>query len=77
MWRGLRGFLRKRMGTGMDIVSSGCVTVQLGGTDRGAGPPGRLELVRRGLGCSRAISPKDNGFQGTIEGIGWLLDLKV
>ena len=47
------------MGPSTDSVPSGCVTVQFGGEDRGSGPAGRLELVRRELGCSRASSPKD------------------
>lgn len=60
------------MGPLMDIISSACVTVQLGGKDRGSGPAGRLELVRR-LGCSRSSSHKGSGFQGPSEGIEWLL----
>lgn len=58
------------MGPFMDIISSGCVTVRLGGKDRGSGPSGRLELVRKGLGCSRASSPKTVGPSERIE---WLL----
>lgn len=60
------------MGPFMDMISSGCVTVQLGGKDRGSGPAGRLELVRR-LGCSRSSSHKGSGFQGPSEGLEWLL----
>lgn len=57
------------MGPFMDIVFSGCVTVQLGGKDRGSGPAGRLELVRRRLRCSRASSPKDSGSQRPGQGM--------
>lgn len=56
------------MGPFMDIVPSGCVTVQLGGKDRGSGPTGRLELVRRSLGGSRASSPKTVGPRGLGKG---------
>ena len=46
-----------------------CVTVQLGCKDKGSGPAGRLELVRRRLGCSRDSSPKDSGSQGSWQGM--------